>query len=246
MKYLKLILMFSFLMVFTSCEEEDDSLDFSTETPSSQNPGNNSGATSWAMEYWKRNDAGTYLDLTSSRPVFCANGEIVGGSYSEIDWQTSEIGYFTLSNAGDNVDFQIKKSGNGLILSPYDEVAQQTHSPAGYSLSSTFPCDGGGGNNGGGNGEGNGGNGNDDKVAIKFWMNYDYECGPISVSLNSVGSSQITGYFSGGPNCNSSEYGGYFSNLDPGTYSYSASCGNYTWSGSVTLDVSCTTFHLAI
>jgi len=86
MRNFKFILMFSIALLITSCEEEDDSyLDPYTEDPSGQDSGNNSGSTAWAKDYWKRDNAGTYLDLTSSRPVFCANGEIVGGTYSQVD-----------------------------------------------------------------------------------------------------------------------------------------------------------------
>ncbi|MGO1585741.1 MAG: hypothetical protein ACTIK4_06900 [Mesonia sp.] len=143
------------------------------------------------------------------------------------------------------MNFEIKKNGSGLILSPYDPEVQQTHDPASYSLSSNFPCSG---NDGGGNdGGGNDGGGNDNQtVAVKFWTQSDLGCGYISVSLSSVGSSQLSGYFSGGPNCNSTDYGGYFSGLEPGTYNYSASCENYTWSGSVNLQASCTTFKLTL
>ncbi|PZW42375.1 hypothetical protein LX95_00685 [Mesonia algae] len=236
MRNFKFILMFSIALLITSCEEEDDSyLDPYTEDPSGQDSGNNSGSTAWAKDYWKRDNAGTYLDLTSSRPVFCANGEIVGGTYSQVDWHSTNVGYFTLTNAGDVVNFEIRKNGNGLILAPYDPEVQQTHDPANYSVSSSFPC----------NGNDDGGNENE-TVAIKFWTNQDYNYGHISVSLNGVGSSQLSGYFSGGPNCNSTDYGGYFSGLDPGTYSYSASCQGYTWSGSVNLQASCTTFQLTL
>jgi len=255
MKYLRFFLIFSFVLFSTSCEkEEDDTPDTYNENPTAQDPGNNSGSPSWAQQYWKRDNAGTYLDLTSSQPVFCSGGEIVAGSYSNVNWQSANVGYFTLTNAGDVVNFEIKKNGSSLILAPYDSVAQQTHSPANYSTTNTFPCNGGsdGGNNGGGN-DGNGNNGGNDgggndnqTVAIKFWANQDFGCGYISVNLSSVGSSQLSGYFSGGPDCNTTAYGGYFSGLQPGTYSYSASCENYTWSGSVNLQASCTTFQLAL
>jgi hypothetical protein len=84
---------------------------------------------------------------------------------------------------------------------------------------------GGGGNNGGGN---NGGGGSSDGQ-ISFWIGYDYQCGPITVTVNGQTRS-ITGYYSNGINdCNSSGNANY--TLSPGTYSFTATCQSYNWSG---------------
>ncbi len=89
---------------------------------------------------------------------------------------------------------------------------------------------GGGGSGGGGNGGGSG------KGDVKFWTNQDYGCGPITVNLNSVGSSTITGYYyAGNPDCTVDGYGGNFNDLTPGTYSYTASCQGYNWDGTLTI-----------
>ena len=85
---------------------------------------------------------------------------------------------------------------------------------------------GGGGGTGGGNGKGD----------VKFWTDQDYGCGPITVNLNGVGSTTITGYyFAGNPNCTIDGVGGNFNDLTPGAYNYTASCQGYNWSGSVTI-----------
>lgn len=74
------------------------------------------------------------------------------------------------------------------------------------------------------------------KGNIKFWVNQDYGCGPITVNMNGVGSSTISGYyFSGNPDCIIDGVGGNFNDLTPGNYNYSASCQGYNWNGSVTI-----------
>jgi len=91
------------------------------------------------------------------------------------------------------------------------------------------------GNNGNNSG---GGDGPGDAI---FWINDDYGCGPVSVSLNGVGTSPITSFFTSTPNCGTNG-GAVFSNLSPGNYSYTASCSGLTWSGSISINSnSCTT-----
>ncbi|MBW2936519.1 hypothetical protein KXJ69_00280 [Aureisphaera sp. CAU 1614] len=88
----------------------------------------------------------------------------------------------------------------------------------------------------GGNGGGNGGGGNgNDTGSLIFYVGEDLGCGPISVNLSSVGSDTITGYYSSTPDCGASA-GANFSNLDPGVYSYTASCSGIDWSGTVTIE----------
>lgn len=101
---------------------------------------------------------------------------------------------------------------------------------------------GGGGGNGGGGGGGNGSSTGD----VIFWTNADFGCGPISVDVSGVGSSTLTGYFpSGAPDCSNTSAGGNFNNLDPGNYSFSASCSNLQWNGNFTVtENSCLRFEL--
>ena len=97
-------------------------------------------------------------------------------------------------------------------------------------------------NDGGGGGGGGGGNTTGD---VKFWTNHDFGCGPISVSISGVGSSSITGYFGSAPDCENTSAGGNFNNLQPGNYSFSASCTDYTWNGNLTVTSnSCLKFQL--
>ncbi|OAD92136.1 hypothetical protein A7A78_09425 [Aequorivita soesokkakensis] len=73
------------------------------------------------------------------------------------------------------------------------------------------------------------------KGDVKFWVNQDYGCGLITVNLNGVGSSTISGYYNGSPDCIVDGVGGNFNDLLPGIYNYSASCQGYNWNGSVTI-----------
>ncbi|WP_347372922.1 hypothetical protein [Aequorivita sp. Q41] len=108
-------------------------------------------------------------------------------------------------------------------------------------------CGDAGGGSGGGGGTGGGGGGSG-KGDVKFWTSQDFGCGPITVNLNSVGSSTITGYYyAGSPDCTPDGYGGNFSDLTPGTYTYTASCQGYNWDGSLSItEDSCLRFQLKI
>jgi hypothetical protein len=105
---------------------------------------------------------------------------------------------------------------------------------------------GGGGNGGGGNGGGGNGGGGPTPGKIKFWTSQDFGCGPISVELINVGSSTVSGYFSGGPgDCDNTSGGGNFSGIDAGTYSFTASCSDRNWNGTLSVsDGGCTLFQL--
>lgn len=84
---------------------------------------------------------------------------------------------------------------------------------------------------------GGGGGGGSSTGDLLFWTDQDYGCGPISVSLSGVGNSTINGFYSNGtPNCNATGAGGNFSNLNAGTYSFTASCNGIDWDGSVTVE----------
>ncbi|PKA82197.1 hypothetical protein ATE92_0323 [Ulvibacter sp. MAR_2010_11] len=81
---------------------------------------------------------------------------------------------------------------------------------------------------------GGGGGGNATGDAI-FWVNSDFGCGPITVNLSGVGSTTINGFFGSAPNCTDTGSGGNFNNLNPGVYSFTASCSSQNWSGSITI-----------
>ncbi len=112
-------------------------------------------------------------------------------------------------------------------------------------------CGSGGGTGGGGGGTGGGGGGGgtgSNKGDVKFWTNQDYGCGPITVSVSGVGSSSISGYYyAGSPNCVPDGYGGNFNDLTAGSYTFTASCQNYNWSGTFTItEDSCLRYQLTL
>lgn len=82
-----------------------------------------------------------------------------------------------------------------------------------------------------------GDNGSSGLGSVIFWTNQDYGCGPISVTLNGEGNSTITGFYPGSsPDCEDVDAGGVFDELAPGSYSYSANCVDYSWSGNITIE----------
>ena len=76
--------------------------------------------------------------------------------------------------------------------------------------------------------------------SVSFWVNRDFGCGIISVTLSGYGTKSILGYYySGVPGCGAS-YTATFENVPAGTYTYNATCsGGRRWSGTVTVDASC-------
>jgi hypothetical protein len=76
---------------------------------------------------------------------------------------------------------------------------------------------------------GNGGGGTS-TGQVMFWVASDFGCGNISVSCNGT-TLQITGYNQTAPACGASNSATF--TLSPGTYSYSANCSGFTWSGSI-------------
>lgn len=105
--------------------------------------------------------------------------------------------------------------------------------------------DSGGGSTGGGSGgSGNGGSGGSGGSGggptpgdVKFWTSQDFGCGNITVNVSGAGSSSISGFFdSGAPDCNNSSAGGNFNDLAPGNYSFTASCTDRNWNGTITIE----------
>lgn len=95
----------------------------------------------------------------------------------------------------------------------------------------------GGGGNGGGNGDGNG--------KATFWSQYDLGCGNITVYISNT-SGTVSGYYSGGnPGCDAGSSANF--NLPAGTYEWTASCSEYNWSGTITINEdSCSTMQLTL
>ncbi len=80
-----------------------------------------------------------------------------------------------------------------------------------------------------------GGGGGSAQGDIIFWVNQDFGCGPISVTVTGVGNTTITGFYGSAPSCTDTGAGGNFDDLPTGNYSFSAACTNITWSGNFTI-----------
>ncbi|MFZ4796762.1 MAG: hypothetical protein ACOYMA_04665 [Bacteroidia bacterium] len=74
------------------------------------------------------------------------------------------------------------------------------------------------------------GSGSTSNGSIVFWVGSDLGCGTVKVNLNGS-TGNISSYYSSSPSCGASGCANF--TLPPGSYSYSASCGSYTWSGTV-------------
>lgn len=98
----------------------------------------------------------------------------------------------------------------------------------------------------GSSGSGSGGNsGTSNNGNVTFWVARDFGCGNISVTLDGSRKT-ISSYYSGSnPGCNSSGNANFTEGA--GTYSYTASCTEYNWSGSVTItNGGCKTIQLTL
>lgn len=95
-------------------------------------------------------------------------------------------------------------------------------------------------------GGGGGGGGTSDAGDISFWIKSDFGCGNISVTLEGVGTGTISNYIPGGtPDCGDSGTLN-FADVPYGSYNFTASCGNLTWSGSIDLNNTCSTMELTL
>ena len=74
--------------------------------------------------------------------------------------------------------------------------------------------------------------------SISFYTNRDRGCGYIGVTLSGQGTKYIIGWSNFNPGCGGI-YTASFANLPPGTYTYTASCGGYSWSGTVARVLGC-------
>jgi major membrane immunogen (membrane-anchored lipoprotein) len=67
-----------------------------------------------------------------------------------------------------------------------------------------------------------------------FWTKTNFGCGVINVTLNGV-TRTVSSYYSSVPACGASGCANY--TLNPGTYSFTASCSGRTWSGTIVIIV---------
>ena len=68
---------------------------------------------------------------------------------------------------------------------------------------------------------------------LTFWIRTDLGCGNINVTCNGVTKTITQYYSSGAPNCGATGCASF--TLNPGTYSFTASCSGRTWSGNNTV-----------
>ncbi len=102
------------------------------------------GTTEWSEYYWKKNYEEVYLDLKGNYPLFCQSGTLLNdqATFSEVTWENSDNGYFSITTTQSTAWLHMQKSGDYLTVGPCDGVYSQTHSPATYTKSNEFPCDG--------------------------------------------------------------------------------------------------------
>lgn len=230
---------FESVNLYTSNEITGDAINYITFSPEANKDysysagsddvintsGNDStGNNSWAHKFWKRTDANTYLDLTGTLPAFCSNGSLLDAEFKPVEWESDNIGYFTLIRPEGEFVFKIIKDGQDMIVAPYDPITQETNEPTLYKVSSNFPCSGGGNP--------------DDEYSgtITFWACFDYSC-PVKVTLNGI-TRYITNY-SGcslngntSPNCGDSGYANFQLSpgvLEPGIYdiTFESECADF-------------------
>lgn len=217
-KYAKYLLLFVMAFQMTSCEIEDDTTNDEVENDLSQS----------YYGDWKRDGMETYLRLGESSAIACTNGNITNGTFNPSEPS------MTFVIQGDVLKFPLMFT-NGQLLVGVPDQGVNTHNAQYYSKADENTCLDGGGNGGGGNAT----TGN-----ATFWVQTDLGCGNITVVLNGT-SGVISNYYSSNPSCNASGSANF--ELPAGTYSYSASCTNLTWNGTITItNGGCSTMQLTL
>lgn len=209
-------------VLFFACEvEEPPAPGINNNSPGGDNTGgdNSGGSNSGSNDgYWKRVDGDAYLDIGSTTVKLCMPQ--IASETQYCTWTDNTTIECTL-NGQSGFLFDLRKDGNQMKLSPITN--NQTHDPAWYSISSSFPCEGSGGGGGGGGGSTDG--------QIMVWTSQDWQCGSIDVSIDGSYYGQITSYYyTGQPDCGAS--GCVTKTVSPGYHSIYAECSSYNWSGS--------------
>ncbi|MCQ6960623.1 hypothetical protein [Mucilaginibacter aquariorum] len=207
MKYLKLITIFSILLVvlFTvSCQKEsmDDDDGEDTEEP------DGTGGTASLEATWARNDGqgNAYLKLNGTTAIACSNGTATTGTYN------SGASTMTFAVGGQIIVFPLKmKNGKLIVGVPAQGTANNQETE--YVKSETWPCGfgGGTGTGGGGTGTGNGGGTTPPpaKGSIIVWTNQtEYGWKPQGINVmyvDVVGISNTNaifgGHYTSAPSC---------------------------------------------
>jgi hypothetical protein len=205
-RVLSVLMVMAVVFIAYSCEEEETQ-DIE-HNPSSSFEGK-----------WKRSNMETYVWFSGSTATTCSGGVTTVGSFD-----ASEPS-MTFVVGGETIKFPLKINDDALLVGVPDQVVD-THTAQIYYKSDSFPCDGGG--NGGGGGGGGNGDGN-----IMFWVQSDLGCGAISVTLTGQGSGSISSFYGSAPSCGASGCANF--SVPAGSYSFTASCSERTWDGTVTV-----------
>lgn len=160
---------------------------------------------------WKRDGVDTWVKFDGSTAITCSSQ---GQEYGSFDASEPSM---TFVIEGETITFPLEFSGDTMWMGVPDQ-AVDTNVAARYTRSSTF-C----GEDGGGDGDGE----------IIFWIQSDFSCGNIYVTLDGQGSGTIDSYYGSAPSCGSSGCANF--SVPAGTYSFSASCDGYSWDGSITV-----------
>lgn len=209
-KILNLFLLFTLIFISTGCEEDDEE---------SGNGGSFGGV-------WVRTQG------ASGDETDIAIGGIAGEPNNRVymcEWQGS-VGLYkgyidgnTITWDNGMADAHVRMVGSQLEFSyPSLEWSIPTLYNSG-SWSNHCGSLSGGGSGGGGSTTGN----------IMFWTQSDLGCGQINVTVSGQSGTIGSYYSSGAPNCGANGCANF--TLPPGTYTFSATCQNYSWNNTITV-----------
>ena len=221
------LIILSTIISFSSCTEDED--EDNTDDTNTTNSSGLSGTVWQGSE-----DTTTYLKFTSSSVIKCFNGkEVATGTFD------SKAITFIVPANGEKFIFPLSVYSDYIVVG-VPKGFENTHDPETYYPSSKYPCDGnssgGGGSGGGESGSGGSGGGESGNLNgnITLWTASDHSCGNILVKISNGQSGVISSYYSSGLNdCNASGCANF--TLPSGSYNYTATCSDYTWSGSFTI-----------
>jgi len=137
------------------------------------------------------------------------------------------------ANLSTNGSFDIIVDGYGVDCSD----AGGGSSGGGTGGSGSGGSGGGSGGSGGGSG-GSGGGSGPTTGDVKFWIGSQLNCGNVSISVSNGSNLTLSQFYDGGTSpsgCDDTSAGGNIFDMQPGSYSYNASCTDRTWSGSFTI-----------
>ncbi len=196
----------------------------STSSDPSPKTSGSGGTASPGTSYWSRGDGQTaYLSLAGTVAKSCANGVETIGTFNGSEPSMT----FVIS--GNTIKFPLQFTSTNTLLLGVPAQAINTNNATIYNKVSSYSCSASGSGSGsGGSGTGSGGG----TGSVMFWNSSDQGCGAITVTIGSQTGTISSYYSSGAPGCGGSGCANF--TLAPGTYSFSARCSRYSWSGQVT------------